>query len=151
MKWVSTPFLSPSTVKCTRSFTTCPILIMFFQGLTYHGMVPDSPIARPHQRPAEGDPKKIPPFRDHRRIRPSVPHHLITLHPAPSHWVVRLQSGFPRDAYVGPVRENISYDINTPPDNFDDDLSRQTRNGTVRDKDIFGASRHKAQRPTIRT
>ena len=110
------------------------------------------PTARPHRRPAKGDPEKSPPCRYYRRLRPSVPHHLITLRPAPSHRVVRLQSGFfPRDDNVGLVRENMSYDVNTPSDDSDDDLSRHTRHGTVRDKDIFGASRHQAQRPTIRT
>ena len=83
------------------------------------------PTACPHRRPAEGDPEKSPPCRDYRRLRPSVPHHLITLLPSPSHRVVRLQSGFPRDAYVGLVREIMSYDVNTPSDDFDDDLSRQ--------------------------
>ena len=37
-----------------------------------------SPTARPHRRPAEGDSEKIPPCRDYKRLRPSVPHHLIT-------------------------------------------------------------------------
>ena len=80
------------------------------------------PTARSHRRPAQGDPEKSPPCRDYRRLQPSVPHHLITLRPAPSHWVVRLQSGFPRDAYVGLVRGNMSYDVNTPSDDFGDDL-----------------------------
>ena len=61
--------------------------------------------ALPHRRPAKGDSEKIPPCREYRRLQPSVPHHLITLRPAPSHRVVRLQSGFPLDAYVGLVRE----------------------------------------------
>ena len=80
------------------------------------------PTARPHLRPAEGDSEKSPPCRYYRRIRTSVPHHLITLRSTPSHRVVWLQSGFPRDAYVGLVRGNMSYDVNTPSDNFDNDL-----------------------------
>ena len=109
------------------------------------------PTTRPHRRPAEGDSEKSPPCRDYRQLRLSVPHHIITLRSTPSHRVVRLQSRFPRDAQVGLVRENTSYDVNTPSDEFDDDMFPTTRHGTVRDKDIFGASRHQAQRPTIRT
>ena len=109
------------------------------------------PTARPHRRPAEGDYEKIPPCRDYRRLRLSVPHHLITLRSTPYHRVVLMQSGFPRDAYVGLVRENTSYDVNTHSDDFDDDMFPTTQHGTVRDKDIFSASRHQAQRPAIRT
>ena len=50
--------------------------------------------AGPHRRPAEGDSKKIPPCQDYKHIQISVPHHLITLHPTPSHREVRPPSGF---------------------------------------------------------
>ena len=109
------------------------------------------PTAQPHRRPAEGNSDKSPPFWDYMRLRLSVPHHLITLRSTPSHQVVRLQSRFPWYAYVGLVQEYTSYDVNTPSDDFDDDLFPKNRHGTVQDKEIFGASRHQAQRPTIRT
>ena len=80
------------------------------------------PTALPHRHPTGGDSEKSPHCQDYRRLRPSVPQHLITLCPTPSNRVVWMQSGFPRDAYVGLVRENMSYDVNTPSDDFDDDL-----------------------------
>ena len=80
------------------------------------------PTALPHQRPAKGNSKKIPTCQNYRRLQPSVPHHLINLLPTPSHRVVWLQPRFPRDAYVGLVHENMSYDVNTPSDGFGDDL-----------------------------
>ena len=81
------------------------------------------PTALTHWRPAEGDFENSPPCWDYKRPQPSAPHHLITLRPTPSHWVVRLQSGFPRDAYIGLVRENMSYDVKIPSEDFDDDIS----------------------------
>ena len=73
-------------------------------------------------RPADGDSQKIPHCRDYRQLRLSVPNHLITLRPTPSHRVVCLQSGFPQEAYVRLVRENMSYDVNIPSDDFNDYL-----------------------------
>ena len=71
------------------------------------------------------------------------------LRPTPSHRVVWPQSGFfSRDAYVSLVWEyalRLKHHLTTLTTIF----SRQPRHGTVRDEDIFGASRHKAQRPTI--
>ena len=84
------------------------------------------PTARPHRRPAEGDSEKSPPCRDYKRLRPSVPHHLIT-RPTPSHWVVRLQSVF----FTKHLRR-YSTDASD-----DDPGSRQTRHGTVREEAIF--------------
>ena len=79
-------------------------------------------------------------------LRPTPSHYLC---PTPSHRVVRPQSGFfPQDAYVGLVREYAlrrKHHLTTSTTIF----SRQPRHGTVQDEDIFGASRHKAQRPTI--
>ena len=61
------------------------------------------PTAQPHRRPDEGNSEKSPPCWDYRQLQLSVPYHLITLRPTPSYGVVWLQSGFPRDAYVGLV------------------------------------------------
>ena len=79
-------------------------------------------------------------------LRPTPSHYL---RPTPSHQVVRPQSGFfSREAYVGLVWEYVlqrKHHLMTSKMIF----SQQTRHGTVRDEDIFGASRHKAQQPTI--
>ena len=70
--------------------------------------------AGPHRFPAEGDSKEILPRQEYKRIRLSVPHHLITLHPTPSQQEVRPPSvGFPQNKYVGLVWQNMSYDVNT--------------------------------------
>ena len=85
------------------------------------------PTARTHWRPAEGDSEKSPPCRNYKRLRPSVPQHIIT-HPTPSHRVVWLQSGF-FTKHLG------SYST----DAFDNDPgSGQTQHGTVREEAIFG-------------
>ena len=55
----------------------------------------------------------------------------------------------PQDACVGLVWEYVlrrKHHLTTSTTIF----SQQPRNGTVRDEDIYGASRHKAQQPTIR-
>ena len=43
---------------------------------------------RPYWRPAEKNYKKIPPCWDYKCLRPSIPHHIIILHPTLYHWEV---------------------------------------------------------------
>ena len=50
--------------------------------------------AQPHRRPAKGDHEKSPPCWYYKRLQLSVPHHLITLRPTPSHREVWSPSWF---------------------------------------------------------
>ena len=85
------------------------------------------PTARPHRRPAKGNSKNSPPCQDYKRLRPSLPHHLIT-RPTPSHRVVWQQSFF----FTKHLRMYST-------DASDDDSGYgQTRHGTVREEAIFG-------------